>query len=75
MIALDGTATKERLGANALLGVSLAASHAAANENKEPTMQRMILVRFMVLILMMVLLCVRLETKLLYVVVVILLLL
>ncbi len=35
MIALDGTETKERLGANALLAVSLAASHAAANENKE----------------------------------------
>lgn len=35
MIALDGTATKERLGANALLAVSLAASHAAANENKQ----------------------------------------
>ncbi len=36
MIDLDGTSTKERLGANALLAVSLAASHAAANENKEP---------------------------------------
>jgi len=36
MIALDGTSTKSRLGANALLAVSLAASHAAANENKEP---------------------------------------
>ena len=35
MIELDGTATKERLGANAILAVSLAASHAAANENKE----------------------------------------
>ena len=35
MIELDGTETKERLGANALLAVSLAASHAAANENKE----------------------------------------
>ena len=35
MIALDGTETKERLGANALLAVSLAASHAAANENHE----------------------------------------
>ena len=35
MIELDGTATKERLGANALLAVSLAASHAAADENKE----------------------------------------
>ncbi len=35
MITLDGTDTKERLGANALLAVSLAASHAAANENKE----------------------------------------
>ena len=35
MIALDGTNTKERLGANALLAVSLAAAHAAANENNE----------------------------------------
>jgi enolase len=35
MIELDGTETKERLGANALLAVSLAASHAAANENGE----------------------------------------
>jgi len=35
MIELDGTATKERLGANALLAVSLAASHAAADENNE----------------------------------------
>ncbi|VAW53767.1 Enolase [hydrothermal vent metagenome] len=35
MIQLDGTSTKERLGANALLAVSLAASHAAANENNE----------------------------------------
>ncbi len=30
MIALDGSETKARLGANALLGVSLAAAHAAA---------------------------------------------
>lgn len=36
MISLDGTETKERLGANALLAVSLAASHAAADENKQP---------------------------------------
>jgi len=35
MISLDGTATKERLGANALLAVSLAAAHAAADENKQ----------------------------------------
>ncbi len=35
MIALDGTDTKERLGANALLAVSLAAAHAAAAENNE----------------------------------------
>lgn len=32
MISLDGTDTKKRLGANALLAVSLAAAHAAANE-------------------------------------------
>jgi enolase len=31
LIALDGTDTKARLGANALLGVSMAAAHAAAN--------------------------------------------
>jgi enolase len=30
MLALDGTPTKSRLGANAILGVSLAAAHAAA---------------------------------------------
>ncbi|MCX6998359.1 MAG: phosphopyruvate hydratase [Kiritimatiellaeota bacterium] len=30
MIALDGTETKSKLGANAILGVSLAAAHAAA---------------------------------------------
>ncbi|HET9730829.1 MAG TPA: phosphopyruvate hydratase [Acidimicrobiia bacterium] len=32
LIALDGTANKGRLGANAILGVSLAAAHAAADE-------------------------------------------
>jgi enolase len=32
MIALDGTANKSRLGANAILGVSLAGAHAAASE-------------------------------------------
>jgi len=32
MIALDGTPNKERLGANAILGVSLAVAHAAAAE-------------------------------------------
>ncbi len=31
MIALDGTPTKSNLGANAILGVSLAVAHAAAN--------------------------------------------
>ncbi len=36
MIALDGTDTKERLGANALLAVSLATAHAAARQNNEP---------------------------------------
>ncbi len=36
MIALDGTATKERLGANALLAVSLATAHAGAVEAKQP---------------------------------------
>ncbi len=36
MIGLDGTANKSRLGANAILGVSLAAAHAAANARGIP---------------------------------------
>ena len=36
MIALDGTETKARLGANSLLAVSLAVAHAAANNAKKP---------------------------------------
>lgn len=36
MIALDGTDNKRRLGANALLGVSLATAHAAAQEKALP---------------------------------------
>jgi enolase len=36
MIALDGTDNKSRLGANALLGVSIAAAHAAAQEKALP---------------------------------------
>jgi enolase len=36
MLALDGTDTKSRLGANAILGVSLAAAHAAAAEAGAP---------------------------------------
>jgi len=36
MIELDGTDTKARLGANAILGVSLAAAHAAAAVSKQP---------------------------------------
>jgi enolase len=36
MIALDGTANKKRLGANAILGVSLAVAKAAAATNKLP---------------------------------------
>jgi enolase len=36
MLALDGTDTKSRLGANAILGVSLAAAHAAAAEASVP---------------------------------------
>ncbi len=36
LIELDGTETKSRLGANALLGVSLAAAHAAAMEAGMP---------------------------------------
>ncbi len=36
MITLDGTANKSKLGANAILGVSLAAANAAADEAKLP---------------------------------------
>jgi enolase len=36
LIALDGTQNKSRLGANAILGVSLAAAHAAAAEERQP---------------------------------------
>ncbi len=36
MIELDGTPTKEKLGANAILGVSLAVAHAAAAELELP---------------------------------------
>src|SRR5688500_14394345 len=36
MIQLDGTATKSRLGANAILGVSMAAAHASAAAAKKP---------------------------------------
>ena len=36
LIALDGTPTKSRLGANALLGASLAIAHAAAASRGEP---------------------------------------
>ena len=36
MIALDGTETKARLGANAMLAVSMAAAHAAAKEAGVP---------------------------------------
>ena len=35
MIELDGTDTKSRLGANALLAVSLAAAHAAARDAEQ----------------------------------------
>jgi enolase len=36
MLEADGTATKSRLGANAILGVSLAVAHAAAAERNVP---------------------------------------
>ena len=36
MIRLDGTATKSRLGANALLGISMAATRAEALSKKQP---------------------------------------
>ena len=36
MVALDGTKTKSKLGANAILGVSLAVAKASANETGQP---------------------------------------
>lgn len=36
MLALDGTPNKEKLGANAILAVSLAAAHASANQSGIP---------------------------------------
>lgn len=39
MIELDGTANKEHLGANAMLAVSMATAHAAANEDGVPLYQ------------------------------------
>ncbi|MFQ5763335.1 MAG: phosphopyruvate hydratase [Rhodospirillales bacterium] len=36
LIELDGTENKSRLGANAILGVSLACAHAAADEAEQP---------------------------------------
>lgn len=36
MIDLDGTSNKQRLGANAILGVSLACAHAAAKSTQQP---------------------------------------
>jgi enolase len=36
MLALDGTSTKSNLGANAILGVSMAAAHAAAHALGQP---------------------------------------
>jgi enolase len=39
MIELDGTDNKARLGANAILGVSMAAAHAAAQEKAMPLYQ------------------------------------
>jgi enolase len=41
LIALDGTPNKGRLGANALLGVSLAAAHAMAAHEGRPLWQRL----------------------------------
>ena len=39
LIQLDGTPTKERLGANAILAVSMAVARAAAQHRKEPLFQ------------------------------------
>lgn len=39
MIKLDGTQNKSRLGANAILGVSMAVARASANDQKKPLFQ------------------------------------
>ena len=39
LIALDGTETKSRVGANAILGISLGAAHAAASASGQPLYQ------------------------------------
>ncbi len=41
MLELDGTANKENLGANALLGISLATAHAAANAQGIPLFEHL----------------------------------
>ena len=41
MIELDGSANKENLGANALLGISLATAHAAANAQGAPLFEHL----------------------------------
>lgn len=41
MIELDGTSNKGRLGANAILGVSMATAHAAAKSQKKPLFEYM----------------------------------
>ncbi len=41
MIALDGTDNKDRLGANAILAVSLASAHAAANARNIPLYEQL----------------------------------
>jgi enolase len=41
MIELDGTENKSHLGANAILAVSLAAAHAAANDCKRPLFRQL----------------------------------
>jgi enolase len=41
MIALDATETKARLGANALLAISLAAAHAGANASRQSLFRRL----------------------------------
>ena len=41
LIELDGTAEKRRLGANAMVAVSLACAHADANEKKVPLWKRL----------------------------------
>jgi enolase len=53
MIELDGTETKSRLGANAILAASLANAHAAADENNKPLFENLSSGKFLMPVPMM----------------------